>query len=367
MASGTLHLNVEFSAVTDEEGKFARLAVLLGLADGDHARGKCEHLWLACTRRGESDLPQWLVEQVLGERGPEALIEAELASRAGGRGDSSTRRIRIGGAEKHCLWMVRDQAAKQGQSSKGGKTRAATASRAGGRFTRGPGDDSPAQTSPSEISSASDLPEDQDSLSPAHAIPPSPEPIPPPSPLPSTSPAQSFAERDVVRLRAIGDLALATWTRLSDLRTSHATKLGLTDALPFPTITPGHQPRAFDELRARIREEGDNARTVCDHVIRVLDDQARDGKSIEWLSEKAFLERPWSKARETVLKRKAAARATAESQPLQMSTLSPAERSAVLAEEQARIARILADGARAPPASAIAIADDNQPQARNPA
>ena len=80
MAKGVLHLNVEFSAVNDEEGKFGRLATLLGLADADHALGRCTHLWLACTRRGEAELPQWLVEQLLGERGPEALVEAELAS-----------------------------------------------------------------------------------------------------------------------------------------------------------------------------------------------------------------------------------------------------------------------------------------------
>lgn len=129
MAKGVLHLNVEFSAVTDEEGKFGRLAKLLGLADADHARGKCEHLWLACTRRGEHELPQWLVEQVLGEAGPEALVDSELAGWAGGRGDSKTRRLRIGGAAKHCLWLTADEAAKQEQRRKGGKTRADKASR----------------------------------------------------------------------------------------------------------------------------------------------------------------------------------------------------------------------------------------------
>lgn len=170
MAKGTIHLNVEFSAVADEEGKFGRLAVLLGLADADHARGKCEHLWVACTRRGEADLPQWLVEQVLGAAGPDALVEAELASWAGGRGDSKTRRMRIGGAEKHCLWMAGDQAAKTEQSRKGGKSRAATASRAGGRFTS----DSPAQTSPSEISSEISSDPIPDLSHHAHAIPPVP-------------------------------------------------------------------------------------------------------------------------------------------------------------------------------------------------
>ena len=164
MAKGTLHLNVEFSAVADEEGKFGRLAKLLGLADADHARGKCEHLWVACTRRGESDLPQWLVEQVLGEHGPGALKESGLASWAGGRGDSKTRRMRIGGAQKHCLWMVGDQEAKTEQRRKGGKTRADEASRQlDGKFAPA-GDqhpaEHPAQSSSSEISTATEGEED---------------------------------------------------------------------------------------------------------------------------------------------------------------------------------------------------------------
>jgi hypothetical protein len=139
-------------------------------------------------------------------------------------------------------------------------------------------------------------------LPPAHAIPP--------SPVPSTTLAQSFADRDLAKLRAIGDLALATWKRLSDLRMDHAGKLRLEGVLPFPAIHPGYHPRAFEALRDRIREEGDNARATCDHVLRVLDDQATTDKSIEWLSDKAFLERPWAKARETVLsKRKPPAKA----------------------------------------------------------
>lgn len=126
-------LNVEFAAVSDVKGKFARLAKLLGLADADHARGKCEHLWMACTTRGETDLPRWLVEQILGQRGPEALVEAELANWGRGR-DSKTRRISISGASKHCTWM----AEKEAQSSKAGKVNATTAIRVDGKFARKP-------------------------------------------------------------------------------------------------------------------------------------------------------------------------------------------------------------------------------------
>lgn len=212
MAKGVLHLNVEFSAVTDEEGRFGRLATLLGLVDADHARGKCEHLWLACTRRGESDLPQWLVEQLLGARGPDALVEAELASWAAGRGDSSCRRLRIGGAAKHCLWMSssKDQL-KHEQRVKGGELRAKTSSRKlDGTFASRPAE-YPAPSSSSEIT-AEILPE---SVSPARdpAVPDTtPDAIPPPDPIPTAS--QRRAE---IRRRLIGrcwDMAGAAFREL---------------------------------------------------------------------------------------------------------------------------------------------------------
>lgn len=188
MAKGTIHLNVELSAVADEEGKFGRLATLLGLADADHARGKCEHLWVACTRRGEADLPQWLVEQILGERGPEALIEAELATWSAGRGDSSCRRLKIGGAAKHCLWMSSSKIQlEHEQRSKGGKSRAKTSSRQlDGTFAPA-GDnhpaDHPAQSSSSEIATK---------ISPE--VPPARDPA-----VPSTSPTPGIPDRNSIR------------------------------------------------------------------------------------------------------------------------------------------------------------------------
>jgi hypothetical protein len=122
-------INVDAIALSD--ARFARLAHLLGLADGDHARSKVEYLWLACTLRGETELPQWLVEQYLGERGPAALIESELGRWGAGRGDSKTRRVHIAGSRERCLWMRRNQE----QAANGGITRARNASRDHGKFT----------------------------------------------------------------------------------------------------------------------------------------------------------------------------------------------------------------------------------------
>lgn len=122
-------INVDGIAFTDP--RFIRLAQLLALADADHARAKVEWLWLDCTTRGETALPQWLVEQRLGPRGPEALIESELARWSTGRGDTRTRRLYIRGATERALWRE----TLREQSSKGGKARASGASRTAGRFT----------------------------------------------------------------------------------------------------------------------------------------------------------------------------------------------------------------------------------------
>lgn len=190
-------LDVEFGAVSDVEGKFARLAQLLGLADADHARGKVEHLWMACTTRGEPDLPLWLVEKHLGAGGAGALVEAELGSWGAGRGDSDTRRVTIAGAEKRCLWMRRDRE----QSSKGGKSRAATASRAGGRFTSRRLVESD-QPKPAPSPSPSPSPSPEEDLGDAPASPPLPtEPPGPaaltlqPSPAKAPRPAKATKHR----------------------------------------------------------------------------------------------------------------------------------------------------------------------------
>lgn len=105
---------------------------------------------------------------------------------------------------------------------------------------------------------------------------------------------------DAVRARAFGRLAESMWSRVSEARVGEAARLGMVGVLPFAPITPAHQPKGFDELRERLREEGDNAAAVCEHVLRILVEQARDTKSIEWLSEKSFLEGSWRTAREGV-------------------------------------------------------------------
>jgi hypothetical protein len=271
MAKGVLHLNVEFSAVADEEGKFARLATLLGLADADHARGKCEHLWVACTRRGESDLPQWLVEQLLGERGPEALIEAELGSWSAGRGDSKTRRINIGGAAKHCLWLSssKDQL-KREQRSKGGETRAKTSSRQlDGTFAPRPAE----HPAPSSSSASELLPED---LTPARdpAVP---------SPVPESTNPPSLPERQALKNEIMG--------RLDAERQRVAAKIGVT-AQPLVAFDPGERELSDRIALATTRVAFDQLRRQLFHAIAMAGAEVEiRPERMRWLTGAVFAER----------------------------------------------------------------------------
>lgn len=194
--------DVEFEAISDTGGKFARLAKLLGLADADHARGKVEHLWMACTTRGETDLPQWLVEDKLGERGPEALVEVELARWARGRGDSKTRRLYICGAKKHCIWLKRNQE----QAPKGGETRARNASRSAGKFTSGVADE-PTSPLPSPFLA---LPSPDQDLGRGDA--PASPPLPTEPPGPEALTLQPSAPRQKRTAKAVKRTLPPDWT-----------------------------------------------------------------------------------------------------------------------------------------------------------
>lgn len=262
--------DVEFDAIADTGGKFARLAKLLGLADADHALGRMTHLWMACTTRGETDLPQWLVEQVLGERGPDALVEVELARWARGRGDSKTRRMYICGAKKHCTWMRRNQE----QSPKGGRTRAENSSRVAGRFVA---DRAGENATPEPAPSPSPLPSfpspDQD-LGDAPASPPLPtEPSGPnpltlqPSPARPPRPAKtqkrqlpatwSPRPQERERARAAGIDPDHEAERFRDHHTARANTMADWDAA-FRTWI-GNAPRFADGTRAGPRGSAERA------------------------------------------------------------------------------------------------------------
>lgn len=89
-----------------------------------------------------------------------------------------------------------------------------------------------------------------------------------------------------------------TWAEVSAARVQVAAELGIPDVMPLPDRYGWpSEPRGCRELRDRVREEGDHAAAVCERVVKNLLAQAREEKSIEWLSEKAFTPGGWTWAR----------------------------------------------------------------------
>lgn len=352
------NLNVEFSAVTDDKGKFRRLAKLLGLADGDHARGKCEHLWIACTRRGETDLPMWLVEDVLGEGGAAALVEAELARWASGRGDSKTRRLRIAGARRHCTWM----SSKSEQSSNGGKSRASKASRVGGKFVKN-------LTSPNQRSDPSSDPIPEDQISdppPVRAIAPSPEPAPtaaapPPIPLDAEQLANYREARRVVQLELRAELESA--------RREVAAELGVTDH-GLLAQDPGERDLAMQLVAAGPGGLA-TAREQALHAIAMAKLEAiAEPAKFRWLTGAIFGERNFRRlvgttaeeARRSPTTRGTAAppRPRRKPAPTPIAPLVDPATFGDGARAYAQSLELLRHGQRAPPESSSAITDEKQ-------
>lgn len=73
-----MHVGVRMPAAAFSDDRFGALALLLGLADSDHARAKYERLLDVCTLTQHYTLSPLRVQAVLGEGGVEALVRAEL-------------------------------------------------------------------------------------------------------------------------------------------------------------------------------------------------------------------------------------------------------------------------------------------------
>lgn len=104
-------VRVESSAFGDD--RFELLAQRAGLADADHARGKMLRLWRKCTIEKRYVLTKEEVALVLGDRGVEAILAANLghAVRSG---------IRISGTKGRIEWLdkIRENGKKGGRPKK---------------------------------------------------------------------------------------------------------------------------------------------------------------------------------------------------------------------------------------------------------
>lgn len=110
-------VRIESAAFGDK--RYDRLAVLLGLADADHARGRMTWLWRQCTIENRHELDDLDVQVVLGSKGVDALINSRLGER------TPSGSIRIKGTDGKVEWLE----SLKGGAEAGGKARAASAER----------------------------------------------------------------------------------------------------------------------------------------------------------------------------------------------------------------------------------------------
>lgn len=114
--------------------------------------------------------------------------------------------------------------------------------------------------------------------------------LPVADPSPVSSPARAIPPST--------DYARLTWQTISAARVQIAAEFQLTNIIPMPDrFGMPSEPRGCRDLRDRIREEGANAEAVCKHIVANLIAQAREERSVEWLSEKAFTAGGWQTAR----------------------------------------------------------------------
>jgi hypothetical protein len=142
------------------------------------------------------------------------------------------------------------------------------------------GDETPSQVTVRDESDAKRREEkrDPDAL-PARAIGPSTAAYDPESP----SDRRRLAER--------------TYTRVAALRSELIAEFNLRNEIAMPTQITAAEPIGFRDLRQRIQAEGAIAPRACERVIETLYRQAREERSVHWLSDKGFGEGAWSTAR----------------------------------------------------------------------
>jgi hypothetical protein len=121
-----------------------RLARLLGISDPDVALIKLAKLWARCTFLGTDEPPLFEIEACLDERGPDLLVRCGLGElleggsvrvRGGIAEDGTDRMGWFRRRHPELAHVIRGQERGAGRAA-GGKVRASSAPRAGGRFVK---------------------------------------------------------------------------------------------------------------------------------------------------------------------------------------------------------------------------------------
>lgn len=251
--------------IEDEAFADVRIEMLGTLAGYNRfeALGRLAYLWRMCTQRGAYVVTEAFVSAALGDRGVEALLGAELGERTEGG-------IRVRGTQGRIEWLEK----KRAQSKAGGK---ANASR------------HQAETEPNGSHPA---PMNPDS---APIIEPTPSPLPlTPSITPQIPDVCAARARDPVVGTVAPDryakaqLVTHALDELNRIRSELAAEFGWVD------VKPVHRMGILErELTARLTESGPEAATNLRHVLAIAEADAREAKSVEFLTGAIFDEKPW--------------------------------------------------------------------------
>jgi len=251
--------------------RFATLARLMGFADLDHALIKVSRIWSWQTEHYTPEAPTYwvdpeLVDSALGAGGGAALVRSRLAEEGPGG-------LRPRGTKGRIEWLHQRRLA----SAKGGEaTRRKHDHKDGPGGLAGGGPELGPKPGPLTLALT---PEDQ-SLSPARAIPPSPEP----------------ELRGDAALRQRQEIRAAIWGELEAERASVAAELGIA-AQPLMAFDPGEEALAMRLLRARDQGELGLIASQARHAIAVLAAEARVARSVEWMTGSVFdSDRSWRRA-----------------------------------------------------------------------
>lgn len=254
------------------------------------ALGRLAHLWRFCTERNSYVVSDAVISATLGDRGVTAIVQAEL-------GDRATDGIRVRGTAGRIEWLEK----KRKAAVAGGEANRQRL--AGGKPSESHVAIQPAHSSASTRANGSHSDSHMASRNGASA-----EPLPSPLSLApdlvidhSDSHTRAPAHEGYTPTDRSAVDAWVAWTfrAVSDARVAVASEYAIANVLPFPMrVNMPSESRGCRDLRDRIRSEGLLAPSVCEQVVVALLAEARENKSVEWLSEKAFTEGGWLHARE---------------------------------------------------------------------
>jgi hypothetical protein len=240
----------------------------LGLQMRADAVGRMASLWHWCLSEETDVAPTKVVDAHLGKGGAAAILECELGEAVDGG-------IRIRGAASRVEEWVRCLSGKR----RGGKKRAESAEREGGRFSND--DDKPTSRAPAPHQ---DSPANDQQATSTHQL--------------SVSVSLSGLPEETLSDQAWPDrrsersaMAKSGWIRLNETRRRVSEELGL-------DVTPEQPSAVEDEIRLRLREarNAQVAASQLDHVLSVLEAEAFAQGTVKWMTKQAFEPDRWTRA-----------------------------------------------------------------------